>query len=271
MGWVDPPKFFCAFSETLTDVTNALVDSELPVPSYSAISEMPSTGPGPPHTPESLTRIDYYMDDVISVVQGGPDRQHRVFDCTVRALKWIFPSLPGELKDLGSVKKLVAGEGDWTCVKEVLGWIFDTEAGTVALPERKLEYLLTMVDIPPTQRRMGRKDLERLVGKLRSMHLAVPGAVAHLFHIQRALNQGGGGPGLAIAGISSGARRLECAFPPGGVPTDAPGINCLSGAHPYGSFVTRWVWEPEACGSTRPGQVRIWSGDCLGPLTLSLI
>ena len=38
---------------------------------------------------------------------------------------------------------------------------------------------------------MGGKELERLVGKIRSMHLAVPGAVAHLFHIQRALNQGG--------------------------------------------------------------------------------
>ena len=37
---------------------------------------------------------------------------------------------------------------------------------------------------------MGRKDLERLVGNLRSMHLAVPGAVAHLFHVQRALNKG---------------------------------------------------------------------------------
>ena len=47
------------------------------------------------------------------------------------------------------------------------------------------------MDIPPTQRRMGRKDLERLVGKLRFMPLAVPGAVAHLFHIQRVLNQGG--------------------------------------------------------------------------------
>ena len=35
------------------------------------------------------------------------------------------------------------------------------------------------------------KDLEHLVEKLRSMHLAVPGAVAHLSHIQRALNQGG--------------------------------------------------------------------------------
>ena len=88
-----------------------------------------------------------------------------------------------------SVKKLVAGEGDWTCVKEVLGWILDTEAGTVILPERKLEELLTLVDIPPIQRRMVRKDLERLVGKLRSWHREMPGAVAHLFHIQWPLSQ----------------------------------------------------------------------------------
>ena len=38
---------------------------------------------------------------------------------------------------------------------------------------------------------MGQKDLKRLVGKLRSMHLAVPGAVGHLYHIQRALSQAG--------------------------------------------------------------------------------
>ena len=34
---------------------------------------------------------------------------------------------------------------------------------------------------------MDRKNLERLVGKLRSMHLAVLGAVSHLYHIQCAL------------------------------------------------------------------------------------
>ena len=38
---------------------------------------------------------------------------------------------------------------------------------------------------------MGRKDLERLVGKLLSMHLTVEGAVSPLLHIQRALTQGG--------------------------------------------------------------------------------
>ena len=131
------------------------------------------------------------MDDVISAVQGGPDRQDRVFGGTVRSLKWLFSSIPGELKDSVSMKKIVAREGGWTCAKEVLGWILDTYAGTVTLPERKIEELLTLVDIPATQRRMGQKDLERLVGKPCSMHLAVPGAVAHLFHIQRALNQGG--------------------------------------------------------------------------------
>ena len=45
MRWVDFPKFFWAFLETLTDVANTLVGSELPVPSYWAIYEVPSTKP----------------------------------------------------------------------------------------------------------------------------------------------------------------------------------------------------------------------------------
>ena len=38
---------------------------------------------------------------------------------------------------------------------------------------------------------MGGKDMERLLGKLLSMHLSVIGAVAHIYHIQRALAQAG--------------------------------------------------------------------------------
>ena len=72
------------------------------------------------------------------MVQGVSDRQQRVFDGTVRALKWIIPSLPGELKESASVKNIVTGEGDCNCVKEVLGWILDTEAGTVTLSRHKL-------------------------------------------------------------------------------------------------------------------------------------
>ena len=89
------------------------------------------------------------------------------------------------------MKKLLEGEGDWICVKEFLGWILDTEAGTVNLPENNLKELLTLVDIPENHCMMGRKDLERLVGKIRSMHFALPGAVVHLFQIQRAMNKEG--------------------------------------------------------------------------------
>ena len=93
------PQFFCAFPETLIDVANTPVDTDLSVPSYGTISEIQATMPGPLHTPESLTHINCYMNDVISAVQGIPDRQHRVFDVTVRDLKWLFMSLRGELKD----------------------------------------------------------------------------------------------------------------------------------------------------------------------------
>ena len=126
MGWMDSPKYFCAISETLADVVNALVHTALPVPAYGAILEILETSLGPPHTLDSLTHIDCYMDDVITAVQGGPDRQHEVFCGTVRALKWIFPSLPGETKDFVIVMKLMAGKGDWTYVKDFLEWLIDT-------------------------------------------------------------------------------------------------------------------------------------------------
>ena len=50
-------QFFCTFSETLKDVANALVDTDLPVLSYGKISDVLATRPVPPYTPESLTHI----------------------------------------------------------------------------------------------------------------------------------------------------------------------------------------------------------------------
>ena len=67
MGWVDSPKFFCALSDTLTDVANTLVDADLPVRAYGNISVIPLTEPPPPHTLAILTHIDCYM------VQGGEE------------------------------------------------------------------------------------------------------------------------------------------------------------------------------------------------------
>ena len=77
-------------------------------------------------------------------------------------------------------------------MKEFLGWLIDTESSTVSLPEQKHMEVLKLPSIPATQRRMSQKELESLVGELLSMHLAVSGAVAQLYHIQHALAQSGG-------------------------------------------------------------------------------
>ena len=98
-------------------MANSLVEMNLLVLSYGTISEIPVTGPVPPHTPESLTHIDFYMDDVISALQGDPDHQYQVFDRIFRSLKWLFPSLPGDIKDSVGMKNLLVGEGGCTCVK----------------------------------------------------------------------------------------------------------------------------------------------------------
>ena len=45
MGWVSSPKFVCTFLETLTDVVNTMVDTDLPVPSYGANFKIPETPP----------------------------------------------------------------------------------------------------------------------------------------------------------------------------------------------------------------------------------
>ena len=94
-----------------------MVDMEMPVTVYGAIAKIPSTRVPPPHMRDSLTHVDCYMDGVISVVHGGPERQHQVFDGTVLSLKWLFPSIPGYSKDSVSVNQVLVGEGDWTCVK----------------------------------------------------------------------------------------------------------------------------------------------------------
>ena len=70
MGWVDSPKYFCAISETLTDVVNALVHTSLPVPGYGVIYKIPETVLGLPYTLDSLTHIYCCMDDVVTAVKG---------------------------------------------------------------------------------------------------------------------------------------------------------------------------------------------------------
>ena len=58
MVWVDSPKFFRAFSETLTEVANALIHTSLLVPGHGAVANIPESGPGLPLTLDIITYIE---------------------------------------------------------------------------------------------------------------------------------------------------------------------------------------------------------------------
>ena len=72
-----------------------------------------------------------------------------------------------------------------------MGWTIDTESGMESLPEKRLQDLTQLLAILATECCISWKDLKRLVGMLRSMHLAVPGVVVHLYRIHIYLSQGG--------------------------------------------------------------------------------
>ena len=68
--------------------------------------------------------------------------------------------------------------------KEILGLVLVSEAVTFQLTSRGLKELKALLDISRTQRVIAVPKLRSLIGKLQSMHLAVPGAIVHFFYIQ---------------------------------------------------------------------------------------
>ena len=129
------------------------------------------------------------MDDINYLTQGNQPQQHRLIEIVLQEIKNMYPTVKGELKDSISLKKASTGDGDWSASEEILGWIINTSTGTISLSPKRITDLNQLLDPPSSQRRMSRKKLERLIGKLRSMHLAIPGAIGHFYHIQMALTK----------------------------------------------------------------------------------
>ena len=127
------------------------------------------------------------MDNLIWASPGGTAQQQRVLELTLCALKEILPSITGEIKDSASLKKGLAGYWEWKKTKEILGWVVDKKKGTLWLSTKLKAYLLSLLNAPHTRQLMAVKFLERLIGKLRSMHLAVPGAIGNFYAMQLAL------------------------------------------------------------------------------------
>jgi hypothetical protein len=86
-----------------------------------------------------------------------------------------------------SVKKLLKGDASWATCKKVLGWIIDLVNMTLTLPERRLKRLgKILAEIGPERKRLALDKWHKLIGELRSMSIAIPGARGLFSHLQAA-------------------------------------------------------------------------------------
>ena len=134
---MNSPKFFCDTSETVTNnANNYALDPTSTFVVYPPTAMVYKTSYGATTSPNRLQYVDVYMDDILCDAQGDPTIQHRVYDPTIRSLKEISPSLPGEAKDFAILKKSLAEDKEQATIKEILGWVIDTHWGTLTLSSK---------------------------------------------------------------------------------------------------------------------------------------
>ena len=216
MGWTQSPPAFCTVTETIADLTNfqlhrrrhwpphrldALADSpsqdavSLPEPtpaSATTATSLPPPNPLLPRLRRPLAAVDVFVDDFIAMSQ--PSTQSRTRRTLMHTIDQVFRPLtaddPPHRTDPISVTKLAKGDAAcWSTCKKLLGWIVDSESMTLTLPPCRLQRLAALLaDIPPTRKRLARDKWHQLLGELRSMSLALPGARGLFSHLQQAIH-----------------------------------------------------------------------------------
>ena len=219
MGWTNSPPIFSAATETAADLANYSLNAKIPpephhlddvaeeidpelawngsTPANIQPLRLPSSShpsslapnkirdPSLPFPDSYAAYVDVFVDDFIALCQGPTSEQSRVRRSLLHAVDAIFRPLSNTDSEFRrepvSMKKLRQGDCTWATQKLVLGWIINTVDKTIMLPPHRVERLAEILgSIPPTQKRTTEKKWHKVLGELRSMQLALPGA-KHLF------------------------------------------------------------------------------------------
>ena len=173
-----------SYRDVLLSSSNHHSSSALPLP--------PKRDPSLPSRTHPLAYVDVFVDDFLALAQEYSNGR-RVRKILLHAIDDVFRPLDSQdgpfRRQPTSLKKLEKGDCSWSTIKIILGWIIDTTTMTVQLPPHRLERLSEILcSIPVTQKRTSVRKWHKVLGELRSMALALPGA-KHLFsHMQFALS-----------------------------------------------------------------------------------
>jgi hypothetical protein len=296
MGWTQSPPVFCAVTETIADIANRrlhtrfpskphrldiLADSapqsSSPLASSAVLTPTFLSTPLPPPCPllsshkRPLQIVDVFVDDFIGAAQGGRRRLQHVRRTLMATIDHIFRPLqaddPPARTEPISLKKLADGDASWATCKQILGWVIDSVAMTLTLPPRRLQRLAEILAaVRPSQKRLAVDTWHQLLGELRSMSLAIPGARGLFSHLQAAIrtrhkNRLRLSPSFHQAltdfrwlytNLSSRPTRLQ---------ELVPTTPCLIGAHDASALGAGGVWLPQPTARPRPVKLHLLEPD----------
>jgi hypothetical protein len=177
MGWAHSPPFFCSFTETVTDIVNATTPDNFTTHHLLAASQDHQL-PQPAHFTDAAIALgthrlppiaftDVYIDDFMIVAQRP--RHITTLNKLLHTIDTVFhdhPDLPRG--PVISHSKLTKGDMAFSTQKQLLGWLVDTQALTIALPPHRLENMTTLLNTMLAQRRTSTRKWKQLLGTLRS-------------------------------------------------------------------------------------------------------
>jgi hypothetical protein len=198
MGWAQSPPYFCAFTETITDMAN---DTSHSLPHHPLLNQsqnfpcpqQPTFHPsavtlGTITNSKPLSYIDIYIDDFMILAQ--PPLHEQTLNTLLHTLHSVFHDSPNTpRRAVISQSKLDKGDAAFSTKKRILGWDVDTCRMTIQLPPHRLDTIQNTIHSFLHKSRTSRTQWQRLLGTLRSSSPALYGAT-HLFSIlQHTLTQ----------------------------------------------------------------------------------
>jgi hypothetical protein len=191
MGWAHRPPFFCAFTETVADITNQSADMlKTPHPlltTTQSTSQPYQTTYDVTATPLNMDKkpplsfTDVYIDDFMVIAQRP---------CHLDTLNTLLHTIDSIFTDYAetcrrpiiSRKKLEKGDASFSTEKQLLGWNVNTHTLTISLPKHRMDNLQHLLHSFLHKKRTSTKKWKSFLGTLRSTTPALYGAT-HLFSI----------------------------------------------------------------------------------------
>jgi hypothetical protein len=193
MGWKESPPFFCAFTETCTDLANHFMTPQPHHPYHDVVhrsisepsvsSFLPAaTWPHNPHPPTTpLAYVDVYLDDFMALAQ--PPHMQSTMNNLLHHIHSVFQDpAHSNRRPVVSQSKVLKGDSNFCTTKTLLGWEIDTQAMTIRLPLHRQQRLQALLTATMHKRSSTRRQWQKLLGELHSMTLAIHSA-KYLFSI----------------------------------------------------------------------------------------